>query len=102
MARSTGLARHRPEVAKAFRRKPGPLLGAGLFRVIVHAQKVSEDIFMIRFLTWLRDLLLSVLNGLAKAAMLVLLLFVLVVIVSLARGDGMPGNMVLGLDLREA
>jgi protease-4 len=56
---------------------------------------------MVRFLTWLRDILLSVLNGLARAVVLVLLLVALLVVISLARGDGMPGNMVLALDLRE-
>jgi protease-4 len=56
---------------------------------------------MVRFLTWLRAILLSVLNGLAKAVMLVVLILVVLVIVSLARGDGLPGNMVLALDLRE-
>jgi len=57
---------------------------------------------MIRFLTWLRDILLSVLNGLAKAVMLVVLIFVILVVIALARGDGLPGNMVLALDLRES
>jgi len=35
---------------------------------------------MVRFLTWLRDLLLSVLNGVAKFAMFILLIFVVVAI----------------------
>jgi len=56
---------------------------------------------MIRFLSWLRAILLSVLNGLAKVAMLVVLVFAVLLIISLARGDGLPGNMVLALDLRE-
>jgi protease-4 len=56
---------------------------------------------MVRFLTWLRAIFLSVLNGLAKTVALLVLLVVLVVIISLARGDGLPGNMVLALDLRE-
>jgi len=56
---------------------------------------------MIRFLTWLRGIFLSVLNGLAKAVALVVLLVALLVVISLARGDGLPGNMVLALDLRE-
>ncbi|HEX4635982.1 MAG TPA: signal peptide peptidase SppA [Rhizomicrobium sp.] len=56
---------------------------------------------MVRFLAWLRDVLLSVLNGLAKAVMLVVLVLAVLVVVSLARGDGLPGNMVLALDLRE-
>jgi protease-4 len=56
---------------------------------------------MIRFLTWLRDLLMSVVNLFAKAVVLVVLVFILLLVVSLARGDGLPGNMVLALDLRE-
>ncbi len=43
---------------------------------------------MVRFLTWLRDLLLSVLNGVAKFAMFIILIFVVVLIIALARGDG--------------
>ena len=56
---------------------------------------------MVRFLTWLRGVLVSVLNGLAKAVMLVILVFTILLVISLARGDGLPGNMVLALDLRE-
>src|ERR1043165_2622348 len=56
---------------------------------------------MVRFLTWLRDLLLSVLNGVAKFAMFLILVFVVVLLIALARGDGLPGTMVLALDLRE-
>lgn len=56
---------------------------------------------MVRFLTWLRAILLSVLNGLAKTVAFLILLIVVLAIVSLARGDGLPGNMVLALDLRE-
>jgi protease IV len=56
---------------------------------------------MIRFLTWLRDLLMSVVNLFAKAVVLVILLIAILLVVSLARGDGLPGNMVLALDLRD-
>jgi protease-4 len=56
---------------------------------------------MVRFLSWLRGIFLSVLNGLAKTVAFLVLLVVLLVIISLARGDGLPGNMVLALDLRE-
>jgi protease-4 len=57
---------------------------------------------MIRFLTWLRSILMAVINTFAKAVVLVVLVAVLLLLFSLARGDGMPGNMVLALDLREA
>jgi protease IV len=56
---------------------------------------------MIRFLTWLRSILMAVVNGLAKTVVLVLLVVALLLVFSLARGDGLPGNMVLALDLRE-
>jgi protease-4 len=56
---------------------------------------------MIRFLTWLRFILMAVVNGLAKAVVLVLLIVAVLLVFSLARGDGLPGNMVLALDLRE-
>jgi protease-4 len=57
---------------------------------------------MIRFLTWLRDILMSVINGIARAVVVVILLVLVLVGVSLAWGDGMPSNMVLALDLRGA
>jgi len=57
---------------------------------------------MIRFLTWLRSILMAVVNTLAKAVVLLVLVVVLLLVFSLARGDGLPGNMVLALDLREA
>src|SRR6266404_6437102 len=56
---------------------------------------------MIGFLTWLRSILAAVANGLAKAVVLVLVVLALLLVFSLARGDGLPGNMVLALDLRE-
>ena len=56
---------------------------------------------MIRFLTWLRSILLSVVSGLAKTVVLAVLAIAVLVVISLARGDGLPGNMVIGLDLRE-
>jgi protease-4 len=56
---------------------------------------------MIRFLTWLRDLFLSVLNGFAKVIAAIVLILVALFVIGLAWGDGLPGNMVLALDLRE-
>ena len=56
---------------------------------------------MIRFLTWLRALLMSVVNMFAKGVALVVVVFILLLLFSLVRGDGLPGNMVLALDLRE-
>jgi protease-4 len=56
---------------------------------------------MIRFLTWLRSLLMSVLNGVAKVAVLAVLSIAALLVFGLAYGDGLPSNMVLTLDLRE-
>jgi protease-4 len=56
---------------------------------------------MIRFLTWLRSLLFSVLNAIAKAAVLAVLVIAALLLFGLAYGDGLPGKMVLALDLRE-
>jgi protease-4 len=56
---------------------------------------------MIRFLSWLRSLLVSVLNGIARIAVFGVLVIVALLVFGLAYGDGLPGNMVLSLDLRE-
>jgi len=56
---------------------------------------------MIHFLTWLRSILFSVVSGLAKAMVLAVLALIVLLVISLARGDGLPGNMVLTLDLRQ-
>lgn len=56
---------------------------------------------MIRFLTWLRSIFVSVVNGLAKAVVALLLLLAVLFVIGLAYGDGLPRSMVLALDLRE-
>ncbi len=56
---------------------------------------------MIRFLTWLRSILMAAVNTIAKSVALLAILFAILMVVSLARGDGLPGNMVLSLDLRD-
>lgn len=56
---------------------------------------------MIRFLTWLRSILVSVLNGIARTAVFLALVVAALLVFGLIYGDGMPGNMVLSLDLRE-
>jgi protease-4 len=57
---------------------------------------------MTRFFGWLRSIFLSVLNSVARLIVALILLLAVIVIITLARGDGMPGNMVLTLDLRES
>lgn len=56
---------------------------------------------MLGFLRWSKSIGLSVLNGIAKFAVFLVLVFVAIVVVGLFRGDGLPGNMVLALDLRQ-
>ena len=57
---------------------------------------------MIALLSWLRSILASVLNSIAKLVALMLLVVVVLVVIGLARGDGLPANSLLTLDLRTA
>jgi len=55
---------------------------------------------MIAFLRWARSIAVGTLNGVVKFAFFVVLLFVGLMLIGLAEGDGLPSNMVLALDLR--
>lgn len=55
---------------------------------------------MVGFLGWARNILVGTLNGIAKIALGIILVVLLIVLVGLAYGDGMPGKMVLTADLR--
>jgi protease IV len=55
---------------------------------------------MVAFLRWGRNIGLGVLNGIAKVALFLILAFVVLVVWGLLRGDGLPPNAVLALDLR--
>jgi protease-4 len=57
---------------------------------------------MIKVMTWTRSIFASVLNSIARFVAFLILLLVAMVLIALAWGDGMPGNMVLTLDLRES
>jgi protease-4 len=57
---------------------------------------------MIAVLNWSRATLFAVLNGLVRFVLLLVILVLVLMAVSLARGDGLPGSMVLSLDLRGA
>jgi protease IV len=57
---------------------------------------------MIAFLRWLRSILASVLNSIAKFVALLVLVFAVLIVVGLMRGDGLPDNMILTLDMRQA
>ena len=55
-----------------------------------------------RFFRWLGNITASVLNGVAKIVVALVLLFLVLLAVGLVQGDGMPKNMILSLDLRQA
>jgi protease-4 len=57
---------------------------------------------MTAFLRWLRSIMAAVLNGIAKFAFLLILIFVVLLVIGLAQGDGLPKNTVLTLDLRQS
>jgi protease-4 len=56
---------------------------------------------MIALLRWLRSILAAVLNGVAKFVAFLVLAAVVLIVIGLARGDGLPANSVLTLDLRQ-
>ena len=56
---------------------------------------------MAGFLKWLRSIMAAVLNGIAKFAFLLILIFAVLFVIGLARGDGVPAKTVLTLDLRQ-
>lgn len=55
---------------------------------------------MVRFLKWMGAMALGTLNGFVKLFLAVVAVGIVVLIVALARGDGLPDNIVLTLDLR--
>jgi protease-4 len=57
---------------------------------------------VISILSWGRSVLFSVLNGIARFVLLIIILVLVLTAFGLARGDGLPGNMLLSLDLRGA
>ena len=52
-------------------------------------------------LIWMWGIVRSVLNGIAKAVVFAVFVVLVLTIIGLASGDGLPGNMVLALDLRK-
>src|SRR3954449_11953640 len=55
---------------------------------------------MVAFLNWSKSIAFGTLNAIAKVALFVVLVIVVLVIVGMARGDGLPDKMVLTADLR--
>jgi protease-4 len=56
---------------------------------------------MVAFLRWAGSIGKGVLNGIAKFVVFVILVTVIVIVIALFQGDGLPRNMVLTLDLRQ-
>jgi protease-4 len=54
------------------------------------------------FFRWLGSIFAAALNSIARLVALLVLVAVVLVIIGLVRGDGVPGNTVLTLDMREA
>jgi protease-4 len=57
---------------------------------------------MTAFLTWAKNIALGTLNGIAKFALFLILLFTFFAVLGAIQGDGLPNNMVLSLDLRRS
>jgi protease IV len=55
---------------------------------------------MVAFLRWVRSIVVGTLNGIAMFALFLVLMFVALIGVGLAVGDGMPDKILLTLDLR--
>ena len=56
---------------------------------------------MAGFLNWIRSIMVAVLNGIAQFVFLLMVIFAVLLVIGLARGDGLPASMVLTLDLRQ-
>jgi protease-4 len=55
---------------------------------------------MVAFLHWLRSILFGALNGIVKFTLAIMLILIVLLVIGLAHGDGLPADMVLTLDLR--
>src|SRR5215831_2094614 len=62
--------------------------------------RFGGTIRMVAFLRWAASIGKGVLNGIAKFVVFLVLVTVIVVVIALFQGDGLPRNMVLTLDLR--
>src|ERR1700690_1647231 len=65
------------------------------------APRNKRNFLMIAFLRWVRSIVVGMLNGVAMVALFVVLFVVVLAGIGLATGDGLPGKMVLSLDLRK-
>jgi protease IV len=55
---------------------------------------------MIAFLHWVQSIVVQTLNGFVKFALVLAVLFAVLMAIGLAEGDGLPGKILLTLDLR--
>jgi protease IV len=56
---------------------------------------------MIALLKWAGSIVAGALNGILKFCLAIFLLFVVIVVIAMAKGDSLPSNMVLTIDLRK-
>ncbi|GAA0530684.1 protease-4 [Rhizomicrobium palustre] len=56
---------------------------------------------MVAFLRWAGSIVAGTLNGLIKFTLAILLILIVISLFAMARGDKMPGSMVLSIDLRK-
>jgi protease-4 len=57
---------------------------------------------MVAFLRWAGSIVAGTFNGLLKFALAIVVILVAVMLIGLTKGDGLPHNIVLSLDLRKA
>jgi protease-4 len=57
---------------------------------------------MVAFLRWCRSILVGTLNATAKLAVFIILMVIVLLLIGLWNGDGLPRNIVLALDLRQS
>ena len=57
---------------------------------------------MVAFLRWAGSIVGGALNGLLRFALAIVIIIGVFALIGLAQGDGLPGNMVLSLDLRNS
>jgi len=57
---------------------------------------------MVGFLHWSKSIALGTLNGIAKVALFLVILLLVLLVVGMVQGDGLPDKMVLTADLRQS
>src|SRR3569623_689421 len=57
---------------------------------------------MVAFLHWSKSIALGTLNGIAKVALFLVILLLVLLVIGMVQGDGLPEKMVLTADLRQS